>query len=197
MSGVGGVQDRRPHTHQDRRVAARRQPDEATQRVQRPIGVARTGSSALRLRSQHDAAEPAVIEAEHLGRCLDHDPHLVVGSSPPGKPVPWAVEPTSTSRIVDGGSGGMSNTARSSPTSPPPMAPIRPAAGRSREATALAAASAGPAASMARLVGLLPSGCPAREGRDWAAPRTCPQAPPASASAAGRGLVGQRLRRGG
>lgn len=118
-------------------------------------------------------------------------------SSPPGKPVPWAVEPTSTSRIVDGGSGGMSNTARSSPTSPPPMAPIRPAAGRSREATALAAASAGPAASMACLVGLLPSGCPAREGRDWAAPRTCPQAPPASASAAGRGLVGQRLRRGG
>lgn len=29
-------------------------------------------------------------------------------SSPPGIPVPWAVEPTSTSRIVNSGSGGMS-----------------------------------------------------------------------------------------
>jgi hypothetical protein len=73
-----GVQHRRPHRHQNRRIAGRGQAHEAPQRVQRAVGVAGPGSSALRLRALHHRAESAVIEAEYLRGRLHHDAHLVV-----------------------------------------------------------------------------------------------------------------------
>ena len=71
------VPDRRPQRHQHRRVPGRRQPDEAAQRVQRPVDVAGAGSGALGLRALHDRAEAPLVEADHLLRRLDHHAHLV------------------------------------------------------------------------------------------------------------------------
>ena len=75
---VSREEDRRPERHEDRRVPRRGQPKEATKRVERPIGVTGAGPEALGLRSVHDGPEPADVEAEHLARRLDDDPHLVV-----------------------------------------------------------------------------------------------------------------------
>lgn len=54
-------------------------------------------------------AEAVIVNADDPRWCLDDDAHLVMVLAA-GSPVPWAVEPASTTRIVPSGSGEISST---------------------------------------------------------------------------------------
>jgi hypothetical protein len=73
-----GMEHRRPHGHEDRRVPGRGQPDEAAQGMERAVGVARARAAFLRLGPLHDGRATSLVEAEDLAGALEDHTHLVV-----------------------------------------------------------------------------------------------------------------------